>query len=81
MCNLQGHEFSQKIFRSTVTHKTYNVIFANENMLDCSSTNIIYLITCTRCGIQYVGETANALHFRMNAHRQSIKDKKDSNAL
>jgi len=71
-------KFSQKIFRSNVTHKTYNVIFANEHVIDCGSENIIYLITCTRCGIQYVGETVNALRFRMNAHRQSIKDKKDT---
>jgi len=71
-------KFSQKKFRSNVTHKTYNVIFANESVLDCGSENIIYLITCTRCGIQYVGETVNALRFRMNAHRQSIKDNKDT---
>ena len=70
--------FSQKIFRSNVTHKTYNVLFANETVLDCGSENIIYLITCTRCGIQYVGETVNTLRFRMNAHRQSIKDNKDT---
>jgi hypothetical protein len=70
--------FPQKIFRSNVTHKTYNVIFANESVLDCGSENIIYLITCTRCGIQYVGETVNTLRFRMNAHRQSIKDNKDT---
>ena len=47
-------------------------------MVDCGSENIIYLITCTKCGIQYVGETVNTLRFRMNAHRQSIKDKKET---
>ena len=26
----------------------------------------------------YVGETVNTLRFRMNAHRQSIKDKKET---
>src|SRR5580704_10857751 len=71
-------KFSQKNFRSNVTHKTYNLIFANEDLMDCGSENIIYLITCTRCSIQYVGETVNELRFRMNAHRQSIRDHKET---
>ena len=24
--------------------------------LDCSSKNVIYLISCTKCGVQYVGK-------------------------
>ena len=71
-------KFSQKNFRSNVTHKTYNVIFANKDLMDCGSENIIYLITCTRCSIQYVGETVNELRFIMNAHRQSIRDHRDT---
>ena len=78
MSHVRVVKFSQKNFRSNVTHKTYNVIFANEDLMDCGSENIIYLITCTRCSIQYVGETVNALRFRMNAHRQSIRDHKET---
>ena len=36
------------------------------------SSNIIYLITCRRCGQQYVGETGQPLHCRVNSHRFNI---------
>ena len=38
----------------------------------CKSSNIIYLITCRRCGQQYVGETGQLLHCRINGHRFNI---------
>ena len=36
---------------------------------NCKSANVIYLITCTQCGKQYVGETKRALNERMNGLR------------
>lgn len=62
------------IFHSNVTGKSYKVKFANNN-LNCTSSNIIYLITCNKCGIQYVGETLCPLHERMNKHRSNINHK------
>ena len=38
----------------------------------CKSSNIIYLNTCRRCGQQYVGETGQPLHRRVNGHRFNI---------
>ena len=38
----------------------------------CKTTNIVYLIECRKCGKQYVGETENALHLRMNGHRSDF---------
>ena len=38
----------------------------------CKTTNVIYLIQCRRCGLQYVGETGQPLHSRMNSHRFDI---------
>ena len=32
------------------------------------SYNIVYLITCRRCGTQYVGETGQPLRHRINSH-------------
>ena len=43
---------------------------------DCKSRNVIYLITCRSCGVQYVGQTKQELHCRLNGHRQSIKKNK-----
>ena len=50
--------------------------FPLKNNVNCSSRNIIYLITCNKCHIQYVGETSNPLHTRLNAHRYDIKHNK-----
>ena len=38
-----------------------------------SSENVVYLITCKKCGIQYVGETSQKLRNRLNNHRSSLK--------
>ena len=44
-------------FSSTVTKRSYRIINHDPIPLTCSSSNIIYLISCSRCGVQYVGET------------------------
>ena len=36
--------------------------------VSCSSSNLIYCITCKRCGIQYVGQTKRALKMRLSEH-------------
>ena len=38
----------------------------------CKTANVVYLIECSRCRTQYVGETGNALHLRMNGHRSDF---------
>ena len=39
----------------------------------CKTRNVIYLIECKCCRLQYVGETKNPLHVRLNGHRNDIK--------
>ena len=34
---------------------------------------IVYVIQCERCGQQYLGETEQALHERLNSHRLDIR--------
>ena len=41
--------------------------------MNCGTENIIYLITCRKCGIQYVGETGQSLRKRLNNHRNRLK--------
>ena len=55
-------------FTSHTTGLVYKMNFA----ASCKSSNIIYLITCRRCGQQYVGETGQPLHRRVNNHRFNI---------
>ena len=38
--------------------------------------NVVYMIQCRKFGQQYVGETGQALHFRLNNHRADIIHKK-----
>ena len=53
--------------------KTYNVINSESpNYCPCSSSNVIYLLTCKKCGIQYVGETVQIVRARMSKHKQDI---------
>ena len=37
--------------------------------MGCKSQNVVYLLTCRGCNIQYVGETQQPLHLRINTHR------------
>ena len=39
-------------------------------------SNIIYLISCRICGIQYIGETKNSLKKRFYGHRSTVKTHK-----
>ena len=43
----------------------------------CTTRNLVYLIRCRRCGLQYVGEMGNPLHTRMNSQQLRHQDRKD----
>ncbi len=38
----------------------------------CKLNNLVYLFTCTRCGLQYVGETSRNLATRLSEHLHDI---------
>ena len=41
-----------------------------------NSSNVKYLVTFKRCGLQYVGETGQPLHLRVNGHQNGITHQK-----
>lgn len=41
--------------------------------VDCKSNNLIYLLTCSKCGIQYVGETKRSFGERCYEHFRDAK--------
>ena len=49
------------IFHSSLTHRKYVTKCDDKNIktLNCSTSNCIYLITCCRCGVQYVKKLFN----------------------
>lgn len=59
--------------KSTYTSTTFNHTHKLKFSLDCQSSNLIYLIHCKRCSLQYVGETGTTLRQRVNNHRSCIK--------
>ena len=65
-------------FSSKVTNRTYNIINLTHDPLSCCSSNIVYLISCSRCGVQYVGETSERLNLRMNNHRTALRAGKNT---
>ena len=44
--------------------------------MTCSTRNLIYVITCKKCSLLYVGETKRELRKRMYEHLYSIKTNK-----
>ena len=59
-----------------VTDEFSSHVFKVKFRASCKSSNVIYLITCRRCGLQYVGETGQPLHLRVNGHRHDITHRK-----
>lgn len=57
-------------FTSSQFNTNYNLNF-NTN---CSTSDVIYLITCKKCSIQYVGQTSQQVSKRMNSHRFDINN-------
>jgi len=60
-------------FSSANTKETFSLRY-NTN---CVSTDVIYLITCKKCNMQYVGQTLQQVSKRMNNHRFHIKNYRD----
>ena len=58
------------------TSKTTGTTFTIRHSFSCTSNNLIYLITCTKCHKQYVGLTTKQLNVRINHHRSNIINKK-----
>jgi hypothetical protein len=68
-CSILKNSFT---FHSTYYNRYYNF----QSSCNCGSSDVIYLITCTKCDIQYVGETGQKLRDRMNNHKSTIRTKK-----
>ena len=70
-CKTCKHIVEGDSFCSNTTGKKYTVK-SREAVMTCATQNVIYLISCKKCGIQYVGETSQALRSRMNNHRHKL---------
>ena len=67
-CVTCTHLNCKSTFKSTKTGNVYPL----RHSFTCTSRNIIYLITCSKCKKQYVGFTTQQLNVRINHHRTNI---------
>ena len=52
--------------------------FTSMTSVNCQSSNLIYVITCSTCGIQYVGQTKNRILTRFQGHFNDITHDRDT---
>jgi len=55
-----------------------NRTFTLRDRFTCASTNIVYLVSCSKCNMQYVGETGRTLRDRVTDHVSCIRLKKQT---
>ena len=72
-CNVCKFSTNTSHFYSHTNKTTFDIT----NNITCKSSNIIYLINCTRCHKQYVGETKTSLRLRFNNHLSTVRHNKD----
>ena len=68
----QEHILESDSFKSHTTGAHHKI----RGHITCTTSNIIYLISCRICGIQYIGETKNLLKKRFYGHRSTVKTQK-----
>ena len=71
--------YCPKLNRSgKIQSRTYKLDFSSKVKVNCQSENVIYLISCTTCGVQYVGQTRNRIMQRFQGHYHHIKTNNDT---
>ena len=65
----QEHILESDSFKSHSTGAHHQI----RGNITCTTSNIIYLTSCSICGIQYIGETKNSLKKRFYGHRSTVK--------
>jgi hypothetical protein len=59
--------------RSYISRKTYRV----HTHTICQLPNVVYVLSCTKCKVQYVGETKRPIIFRLREHLADIKNRRN----
>ena len=82
-CDLCDIFHTSTTFQSTITCRTYPVenfqspsVDGHISKITCRSCNVIYLITCQSCFLQYVGETITQINRRTSKHSSVIRNMK-----
>jgi len=73
-CKVCRHITQGVHFTSTHNRKTFSII----GNITCKTSNLVYLITCGNCSLQYVGETSRTLAERITDHKSNIRLRKNT---
>ena len=71
-CKACSYVVETSIFSSSHNDRTFKL----HDKFSCHSSNIVYLVTCKKCNMQYVGETGRSLRDRITDHVSCIRLKK-----
>jgi len=55
-----------------ISHAT-KITYKIHGKHNCTSKNVIYLIECAKCRIQYIGQSGNTMRERLSGHLNDIK--------
>jgi hypothetical protein len=61
------------VIDSPITHRSHEFYNPEGDTCDCNSTNLVYLLTCNKCSLQYVGQTGRKLKTRITEHINAIR--------
>ena len=68
-CDLcQNFLVESNFFTSCKTYRSYPI----RQYVTCKSKNVVYLVTCNKCDLQYVGSTSNEFKVRFRNHKSAM---------
>ena len=68
-CDVCNYVIPGDSFSSHVISRSYTI----NSRLDCNSRNVVYLISCEVCGLQYVGSTTTKFRLSFNNHKSRLR--------
>ena len=63
--------------KQQVKNRSTNTMIGITQNIQATTKNCVYLITCKKCNLQYVGETRNTIADRLNQHRYNINNARE----
>ena len=60
---------------NTLKSHSTGIIYPIKQKMNCKSENVIYVLTCKHCQLQYVGQTSKMIQERITRHRNDSKTK------
>ena len=72
-CKVCSYINPSKEVKSTVNSLTHQI----SGDFSCNSLGVIYLVTCRKCNLQYIGQTSRKFCVRMKEHITDIKKAED----